>query len=115
MVDNPGGPTTVAKLHSQHDEAVSRPRRRLVPALIAIGQFVRSTVLLPVWIFHRPRRATDEITVYSAHPSFFLWLLIATGFVSAWVVRHHPNLDVAMGWVYIWVLLYFLVTLLYDL
>jgi hypothetical protein len=104
--DPPGHPV-------QH---VDPPRRgRFVPALVAIGQFVRGTVTLPLWIFRRRRRPIDTITVYSAHPSFFLWLLIATGFISAAIVRHDANLAVPMGWVFIFVLLYFLVSLLYDL
>ena len=100
----------------QAAEKPAPPRRgRFVPALVAIGQFVRATVTLPVWIFRRRRRPIDQITVYSAHPSFFLWLLIATGFISAALVRHNANLAVPMGWVFIFVLLYFLVSLLYDL
>ena len=97
---------------NQHIEA---PRGRVVPALVAIGQFVRATVTLPLWIFRRRRKPLDVITVYSAHPSFFLWLLILTGFGTGAVVRHSPNMAIPMGWLFIWVLVYFLVSLLYDL
>jgi hypothetical protein len=115
MVDTERVPASPVPPHLQSDAPAAQPRRRIVPALVAIGQFVRGTVTLPVWIFRRRRRSIDEITVYSAHPSFFLWLLISTGFTCAWVTRHYPNLSVAMGWLFIWVLMYFLVSLLYDL
>ncbi len=107
MAVSQGGPKAV-------DPDPPRPGG-VVPALVAIGQFVRGTVTLPVWIFRRRRRPIDQVTVYSAHPSFFLWLLIATGFLTAAVVRHDAGLAVPMGWVFIFVLVYFLVSLLYDL
>ena len=56
----------------------------------------------------------DELTVYSAHPGFYLWVLILTGFIAAPLVRSHPNLAEAAGWVYIAVTFYFIVTVLYD-
>ena len=92
------------------------PRRRLIrPAFVAIGQFVRFMVTLPVTLIRGRRGKMDEVTVYSAHPSFFLWLLIAVGFVSAAIVNHAPGWAGTFGWLYVWVLLYFIVTLMYDL
>ena len=81
-----GGPTGGDSPGHAAEKAEPPRRGRFVPALVAIGQFVRGTVTLPVWIFRRRRRPIDQITVYSAHPSFFLWLLIATGFISAAIV-----------------------------
>ncbi len=115
MAIAPGGPAGTDPDGHAGDRSAPPQRGRFVPALVAIGQFVRGTVTLPVWIFRRRRRPIDQITVYSAHPSFFLWLLIATGFISAAIVRHDANLAVPMGWVFIFVLLYFIVSLLYDL
>lgn len=60
------------------------------------------------------RFKVEEIVVYSVHRSFFLWAIILTGFISALSLRHHGN-PVVWGWVYIWVLLYTLLTLLFDL
>jgi hypothetical protein len=97
--------------HSSSDA----PRRRLIrPAFVAIGQFMRFMVTLPVTLIRGRRGKMDEVTVYSAHPSFFLWLLIAVGFVSAAIVSHAPGWAGTFGWLYVWVLLYFIVTLMYD-
>jgi hypothetical protein len=91
------------------------PRRRLVrPAFRAVFQFARFMVTLPVVLVRGRRGNIDEVTVYSAHPSFFLWVLIAVGFVSAAVVTRAPEWAGFFGWFYVWVLVYFLVTMLYD-
>jgi len=58
--------------------------------------------------------STDEIVVYCVHRSFFLWPLILTGFIGGWLVKHHPAMSVVMGWIYVWVLMMILVTLLFD-
>jgi hypothetical protein len=92
-----------------------QPRRKLIrPAFKAVFQFARFMISLPMLLIRGRRGNIDEVTVYSAHPSFFLWLLIVVGFVSAAVVRHDPQLTSVVGWLYVWVLLYFFVTLLYD-
>jgi hypothetical protein len=92
-----------------------RPRRRIVrPAFKAVFQFARFMITLPVVLIRGRRGNIDEVTVYSAHPSFFLWLLILFGFVSAAIVRHSPHLAGFFGWFYVWVMLYFLVMLMYD-
>lgn len=92
------------------------PRRHVVrQALKAIWQFAQFMITLPL-VLVRGRRATvDEVTVYSAHPSFFLWILIVVGFVSSSIVRREPQWTGFFGWLYVWVLLYFMVTLLYDI
>ena len=91
------------------------PRRLdLRPKFKAIYQFARFMVTLPVVLVRGRRGNIDEVTVYSAHPSFFLWLLILVGFVSAQIVARAPESAGFFGWLYVWVLMYFLVTLLYD-
>lgn len=91
------------------------PRRRIIrPAFKAVFQFARFMITLPIVLIRGRRGAVDEVTVYSAHPSFFLWLLIVVGFVSAQIVGRAPQWAGFFGWFYVWVLLYFLVTLLYD-
>src|SRR3954447_5378322 len=91
------------------------PRRRIVrPAFKAVFQFARFMVTLPVVLIRGRRGNIDEVTVYSAHPSFFLWLIILVGFVSAAIVRRSPDWAGFFGWFYVWVMLYFLVMLMYD-
>jgi hypothetical protein len=59
-----------------------------------------------------------EVTVYSAHRAFNLWLLIVVGFIGAWVTRQWPEPGsravYAFGWIYLWVLVYTFTTLLFD-
>lgn len=97
------------------DVKPEQSRRQLIrPAIKAVFQFARFMFFLPVTLVRGRRGNTDEVTVYSAHPSFFLWLLILVGFVSASIVSREPQWASLFGWIYVWVLLYFLVTLLYD-
>ncbi|HEX3726519.1 MAG TPA: hypothetical protein VHV08_09770 [Pirellulales bacterium] len=95
------------------DEPGSR-RQLIRPAFKAVFQFARFMITLPIMLVRGRRGNIDEVTVYSAHPSFFLWLLILVGFVSASVVHREPQWAGACGWIYVWVMLYFIVTLLYD-
>lgn len=92
------------------------PKRQLVRSgFRSVFQFARYMILLPVTIFRAKRGGNmDEVTVYSAHPSFFLWLPIAVGFISAGVVEKWPAWASFCGWLYVWVLVYFIATLLYD-
>jgi hypothetical protein len=91
------------------------PRRQIVrPAFRAVFQFARFMFTLPVVLIRGRRGNIDEVTVYSAHPSFFLWLLILVGFVSAAIVHRSPDWAGFFGWFYVWTMLYFLVMLMYD-
>lgn len=65
-------------------------------------------------LLRRRRKAPDEVTVYSAHPSFYLWLLIVAGFVAGPIVRAYPQTADMAGWIYLGILVYFLISLLYD-
>jgi hypothetical protein len=97
------------------EQPPAKPRRQMVrPAFKAVWQFTKYMVTLPVLLVRGRRGGMDEVTVYSAHPSFFLWLLIAVGFVSSAIVSRAPAWTGFFGWLYVWVLLYFMVTLLYD-
>jgi hypothetical protein len=96
-------------------DELAEPRRGVVrSAFAAIGQFAVAVVLAPL-VLVRGRKHAESVVVYSAHPSFFLWLLILAGFVGAWVVNQQWMSPEVVGWIYVWVLVYFLVTLLYDL
>ena len=96
----------------EHDD---RPRPRyFAPGSRRSCRRPRWVLLLP-FNWRRRRSNVDELTVYSAHPGFYLWVLILAGFVLAPVVRSHPNLGEAAGWIYIAIAFYFIVTVLYDL
>ncbi len=106
--------TAVSTLPEEHAAPPTQRRRIVRPALKAVFQFARYMITLPVVLVRGRRGKIDEVTVYSAHPSFFLWLLIVVGFVSAAVVNRYPDWAGFFGWLYVWVLVYFLVTMLYD-
>lgn len=84
---------------------------------------IRRTAGFVIWIVSgfgliplilRGRRA-EQVVVYTVHPSFYLWLLIAAGFAGAMVSRHWPGAETWLGWAYMWVVLYTIVTILFDL
>lgn len=106
LLAQPGG--------SAEPGTTKKTRRRILgPTIKAFGQFASSVVFAPL-VLIRGRRHADSIVVYSAHPSFFLWLLILAGFTCSWIVSHDWVDAHLAGWVYIWILVYFLVSLLYD-
>lgn len=82
----------------------AQPRRSAV---------VRILMFFPS-LLRRRAKNIDEVTVYSAHPSFYLWLLIAAGFIAGPLVRAYPDTSEAAGWIYLGMLVYLLITLLYD-
>src|SRR5437764_2994221 len=63
----------------------------------------------------RQHSKSEEIVLYAVHQSFYVWALVLTGFIGALWVRHWPGSAGAWGWIYIWVLLYTLITLIYDM
>ena len=96
------------------------PVQRLIPHHSSLSHRLSGFV---VWIFtgfgllhHLTGDRRDErIVVYAVHPSFFLWAMLLVGFVGARCVDHWPHTAGVWGWLYLWTLLYTLVTLLYDL
>lgn len=115
MTSSPNEPTQLEHRAGTASGEVPATRRQLVrPAFKAVFQFARYMFTLPVTLIRGRRGNIDEVTVYSAHPSFFLWILIAVGFISAAIVTRAPEWAGFFGWVYVWVMLYFLVTMLYD-
>src|SRR5712671_6734649 len=115
MSNAPGDPAKFGPHPDGDPHPPKEPRRQIVrPAFKAVFQFARFMITLPVVLIRGRRGNLDEVTVYSAHPSFFLWLLILVGFVSASIVSREPQWAGLFGWLYVWVLLYFFVTLLYD-
>jgi hypothetical protein len=57
----------------------------------------------------------EEIVVYTVHRSFYLWSLILVGFVGGFWVHHFHRGEHLWGWIYIFVLLYTIVSLLFDI
>src|SRR5262245_60659202 len=114
MSNSPGGTTSDGGNRDSADPP-PKPRRRIIrPALSAVVQFSKYMITLPVVLIRGRRGNIEDVTVYSAYPSCFLWLLIVVGFISAAVVSKWPDWAGFCGWLYVWVMLYFLVTLLYD-
>src|SRR4051794_38677476 len=95
-------------------ETHDRKRGVVRSTFVAVGQFAVAVVFAPL-VLIRGRRHAESVVVYAAHPSFFLWLLILTGFVCAWGVNRQWLSPEIAGWIYVWVLVYFIATLLYDL
>src|SRR5690348_8900923 len=62
----------------------------------------------------RGRSKIDEIVVYSAPPAFYLWIVIAVGFLLKFLVPVYLS-ELAGGWIYIFTLIFFILALLYDL
>jgi hypothetical protein len=99
----------------ESEQLPAKPKRRVIrQAFSAVIQFAKFMITLPVVLVRGRRGTSDEVTVYSAHPSFFLWLPIMAGFISSAVVRAKPDWAGYLGWFYVWMMLYFLVTLMYD-
>jgi hypothetical protein len=63
----------------------------------------------------RRGKQVDEVVVYSAHPAFFLWIVIVAGFCLSGLVALAPGVGQFAAWAYIFVLTYFVVAILYDL
>ena len=76
--------------------------RVLVAPFSAVGRLFRRS------------KPIDEVVVYSAPPAFFLWFVIAVGFA---LKALSPTVLTAgaAAWVFIFVLVYFLLAILYDL
>jgi hypothetical protein len=108
---------TASELHPEPQHPLPERKRRrgvIKYTFQAVGQFVYWVVLMPLRIFKARKNAPDEVVVYSVHPSFFLWMLVAVGFVLAWIAGTFEGTADVLGWIYVWSIVYFLFTLLYD-
>ena len=81
---------------------VTRVGRVIAAPFVAVGHIVRGG------------RKPDEIVVYSAPPAFFLWIVIVTGFLLRLVCPHILTAQ-AGAWIFIFVLVYFILAILYDM
>ena len=104
-------PAEQEKLAAAHDEP-SQPKQKK-HYFRAVGAMLLGLFLFFPRLLKRGRQI-DEVVVYSAHPAFYLWIIILTGFVLAGLValaRRGPY----AAWIYIFVLTYLIVAILYDL
>jgi len=94
----------------------TRPRESAARRFFGfLGWIFTGFGLIPALLNRKNARyKSQEVTVYSAHRAFFLWALILVGFVAALAVRHGGS-PVVWGWIYVWTLLYTMLTLLFDL
>src|SRR4051812_26916715 len=98
-----------------------RPRERaglwggVKKAFGFIGWVLTGFGLLRLFRHGRNQSNAEEIVVYTVHPSFYLWALILAGFVSSTCVSRWPGSAVAWGWAYVFVLLYTIASLLFDI
>jgi hypothetical protein len=111
--------TTIQSVASQSNPAMPRHETGVIATIGRLGGFLGWVLtgfgLVPALLRrHNAHTKMQEITVYSVHRSFYLWALIAAGFVSSAVVRGHPGAAGALGWLYIAVLVYTFLTLLFD-
>src|SRR5438874_354854 len=58
---------------------------------------------------------SEEIVIYCVHRAFFLWSIIVIGFVASACVNHHVGSPIFWGWIYLFAMLYTIVTLLFDI
>jgi hypothetical protein len=83
-------------------------------ALAFFGWVFTGFGLVSLFRRSKVRGVAEEIVVYTVHPSFYLWALIALGFIASACVNRWPGSAVAWGWAYVLVLLCTIVTLLFD-
>ena len=81
---------------------------------MSIGRIIAAPFVV---IGHLVRGKTkiDEVVVYSAPPAFFLWIVIAIGFLLRLLVPTHILTPEAGAWIFIFTLIYFLLAILYDM
>src|SRR5258708_23958222 len=105
---------TETRIEPEAIEKPPVPRRKKPGAISKFGHPLVGVFLFVPRLLKRGKHI-DEVVIYSAHPAFFLWFVIATGFGLAALVALVPAADEFAGWAYIFVLTYFIVAILYDL
>ena len=103
------------------------PATTVVPGQgIGVGGGIKRIFSFIAWVFtgfgliHAFRRRqtgamrTEEVVVYTVHRSFYLWSLILVGFIGSFCVHHNFGSDGAWGWLYVFVLLFTIATMLFD-
>src|SRR5437660_129762 len=108
-------PQTAPQVSMTHPHA-DGPTVSGLTLLIRVARAPFSAIGKLVDFIRRKRKLrfkVEEVAVYTMHRSFFLWALILTGFVAAACVRNGAS-STTWGWIYLWVLLYTLLTLLFD-
>ncbi|MCX6980193.1 MAG: hypothetical protein NTV08_05500 [Verrucomicrobia bacterium] len=99
---DPKAPSTKSQPPTAQVNIITRFGRIIAAPFVAVGHIVRGG------------KKPDEIVVYSAPPAFFLWFVIATGFVLNLLVGR-LLLPSAGAWIFIFTLVYFLLAILFDM
>ncbi len=120
-------PTPAAQSTNSATEVSPRLPTTIIPAEhVGVGGWFKRIFSFIAWVFsgfgligafrrrHSSGNLTDEIVVHTVHRSFYLWALILTGFVGSFCVRHFDSGQSAWGWIYVFVVLYTLVSMLFD-
>src|SRR5437764_7121691 len=95
------------------EEPLQKPPAK-VPIITSIGR-IFAAPFVAVGRLVRGSKKIDEIVVFSAPPAFYLWIVIATGFVLRLLVPTHVLTEQAGAWIFIFVLIYFILAILYDM
>ncbi len=88
---DPKAPSTKTQPPAAHVNIVARFGRIIAAPFVAVGHIVRGG------------KKPDEIIVYSAPPAFFLWIVIAVGFLLRLVCPHILTAQ-AGAWIFIFTL-----------
>ena len=99
---DPKEPPTKPQSSAAKINIVTKFGRVVAAPFVAVGQIVRGGSKI------------DEVTVYSAPPAFFLWIVIAVGFLLH-VLCPRILTEQAGAWLFIFTLVYFLLAILYDM
>jgi hypothetical protein len=107
-------PMTNTRVEQQPSEKPLAPAKRKRHWFRSARRFVVNCFLFFPRLLRRGKQV-DEVVVYSAHPAFFLWIVILTGFGLSALVALAPGASWFAAWAYIFVLTYFIIAILYDL
>jgi hypothetical protein len=95
-------PARTVKQPAPKVNIVTTFKRVITTPFIAVAQIVRGS------------RKVDEIVVYSAPPAFFLWIVIAVGFLLRMLCPGFIT-ERAGAWIFIFTLVFFILAILYDM
>jgi hypothetical protein len=91
------------------------PKESFIKRIIGFAGWIFSGFGLLTRYRSNAHMKSEEVVLYAVHQSFFLWALVLVGFIGAFWVGHWPGSAVVWGWLYLWTLLYTLVTVIYDM
>jgi hypothetical protein len=113
-------PTTVQAVQPAVHQTKWSVVRQIAARLLAFAKWILGGFGLVDFIRRKRklRFKLEEVAIYTVHRAFFLWALILVGFIAALAVRHGGSRvanPIVWGWIYVCVLVYTMLTLLFDL